>query len=168
MSREFVQLPTANGEPPTPPTMQKRKTTTSTNALDTLRANLLRRAVVSQAKYGTYLQPFNGRFALTDLYQELEDAFMYEVQEYVEAVTVPGEGKAGAAHPDYATRPEPAPLPQAGGAPLISLVEMMLLSPDLPAAMQQVDHVIAQGMLTRRYLLLYLLLDVQKRIEAEL
>lgn len=137
------------------------------NELDTLRANLLRRAAVSQAKYGTYLQPFNGRFALTDLYQELEDAFMYEVQEYVEAVTVPGEGKTGVAHPDYATRPEPAPVPN-DAAPLFSLVEMMLLDPALPAAMQQVAHVIAQGMLTRRYLILYLLLDVQRRIEAEL
>lgn len=45
--------------------------------LDLVVADLLARAEMGKAKYGTYLQPCNGRDALMDAYQEALDLCMY-------------------------------------------------------------------------------------------
>lgn len=40
-------------------------------------ADINAKAEIGRSKYGTYLQPFNGRNAIVDLYQELIDAAKY-------------------------------------------------------------------------------------------
>lgn len=45
-----------------------------------LQADLAARAEFGKAKYGTYLRTNNGRNALVDLYQEVQDAIMYSAQ----------------------------------------------------------------------------------------
>ena len=47
-------------------------------------ADIQERRQVGIARYGTALQPFNGRDALRDLYEELIDAAMYVKQLMVE------------------------------------------------------------------------------------
>lgn len=49
------------------------------------------RRLVGISRYGTALQPFNGRSALLDLYEELLDAAMYVKQKLIEeeAVDIP-------------------------------------------------------------------------------
>lgn len=49
-----------------------------------VRADLEHREAVGVARYGTCLQPFNGRDALRDLYEELLDACVYIKQVMVE------------------------------------------------------------------------------------
>jgi len=82
-----------------------------------LAGNLRKRADASHTKYGTYLQPFNGRSAKVDLWQELADALMYEYQACIEKVTLASPDTfpapvliMGAPAPDYATKPEPPPM----------------------------------------------------------
>jgi len=43
-------------------------------------ADLTERAEVGKKRYGTYLQPNNGRDALLDAYQEAQDLVMYLAQ----------------------------------------------------------------------------------------
>lgn len=47
-------------------------------------ADLRSRAEAGRAQYGTYLQPFNGRDSLRDLYEELLDAAQYAKQAMIE------------------------------------------------------------------------------------
>jgi hypothetical protein len=47
------------------------------NIADLVVKDMLERKVISAVKYGIPLQPFNGRDALVDLYQELLDATVY-------------------------------------------------------------------------------------------
>jgi len=46
--------------------------------------DFLERMEVGKQRYGTYLQTYNGRNALWDLYQELMDACMYVRQRILE------------------------------------------------------------------------------------
>lgn len=50
------------------------------NPYGKVRRDIRERAEAGKAKYGTYLQPFNGRNAKMDLYQELLDAGIYVQQ----------------------------------------------------------------------------------------
>lgn len=49
-----------------------------------LREDLIARALMGEKKYGTKLRVFNGRSAIVDLYQELQDALMYSMQGRIE------------------------------------------------------------------------------------
>ena len=51
---------------------------------DALMQDLEDRSRMGFDKYGTMLKPFNGRDALVDMYQELLDALMYNLQAMVE------------------------------------------------------------------------------------
>jgi hypothetical protein len=46
--------------------------------------DLNKRALLGKERYGVFLQPFNGRDALTDLYEEALDAVMYSAQLAIE------------------------------------------------------------------------------------
>jgi hypothetical protein len=48
--------------------------------------DILKKKEFGVRKYGTPLQPFNGRRPLVDVYQELLDALQYEFQAWYEAV----------------------------------------------------------------------------------
>lgn len=51
---------------------------------DRVIADIERRKAIGLERYGTLLQPFNGRDVLQDLYEELMDALMYVKQAMVE------------------------------------------------------------------------------------
>lgn len=57
-------------------------------------ADMHERNEMGKQKYGTYLQPFNGREALIDLYQELQDAIVYTKQ-YIEEQRIKSENACG-------------------------------------------------------------------------
>lgn len=72
-----------------PITGQEDVTTSVKKALlkighDILAADIEARAVMGEAKYGTRLKTQNGRSAILDLLQELEDALMYSAQAFLE------------------------------------------------------------------------------------
>lgn len=52
--------------------------------LQNLWSDLMQRAEMGKAKYGTYLRVNNNRNASVDLYQELQDALMYAAQARME------------------------------------------------------------------------------------
>lgn len=52
---------------------------------DQVTADLCRRAAVGKERYGTFLQPFNGRDALLDSYEEALDLATYLMQAVVES-----------------------------------------------------------------------------------
>ena len=59
------------------------------NTCPSLMADLTARAEEGRLKYGTYLQPFNGRDAKIDAYQESLDAIMYLEQKRMEGASKP-------------------------------------------------------------------------------
>lgn len=63
-------------------------------------ADIADRRQVGISRYGTALQPHNGRDALRDLYEELLDAVMYVKQVMVERGPVPTSEETGAAGHD--------------------------------------------------------------------
>jgi hypothetical protein len=65
---------------PQPPPLPSRRPA----VWDLVMRDMRDRDEVGRAKYGMRLQPFNGRDALVDLYQELLDAVVYLRQEIYE------------------------------------------------------------------------------------
>ncbi len=59
--------------------------------IEAMRIECMGRHEFGLAKYGTPLQPFNGRDALTDAYQELLDGAVYLKQAVLEGVDVRAE-----------------------------------------------------------------------------
>lgn len=63
-----------------------------------VKIDLLARAKTGKLKYGVYLQPFNGRNAVMDAYQECLDMIMYLAQAYFELLeAAPHAANIGAA-----------------------------------------------------------------------
>ena len=63
---------------------------TNPENLKALYADLAARAEVGKKKYGTYLRVNNGRSAIVDTYQEIQDAIMYATQARMEGDTEAG------------------------------------------------------------------------------
>lgn len=63
-------------------------------ALSLLIADMAARDALGRARYGTALQPYNGRDALADLYQELLDAAVYARQAMIDAGLTEDEHQA--------------------------------------------------------------------------
>ncbi len=57
-------------------------------------SDMRERDTVGRARYGTPLQPFNGRSALLDGYQELLDGAVYMFQDYLETGDVTSKERA--------------------------------------------------------------------------
>ncbi len=93
---------------------------------DTLQALITstqKRADMGKAKYGVYLTAANGRNPLVDAFQEALDQLVYLRQaiedEYLRQVN---EEAMPPIHPNYTTRPEPAPIYNPDLTPIFQLV----------------------------------------------
>lgn len=71
---------------------------------------------MGKAKYAVYLTAANGRNPLVDAFQEALDQLVYLRQAIEDGDAMPP------IHPDYATRPEPAPVNQPDLTPIFALV----------------------------------------------
>jgi hypothetical protein len=58
---------------------------------DQVTTDLRKRAEIGKERYGTYLQPFNGRDALLDSYEEALDLATYLMQAVVESKAKPAD-----------------------------------------------------------------------------
>ncbi len=86
------------------------------DTLQTLITSTKKRADMGKAKYGVYLTAANGRNPIVDAFQEALDQIVYLRQAIEDADAMPP------VHPDYATRPEPAPMNQPDLTPIYALV----------------------------------------------
>jgi len=91
--------------------------------LQSLIVSTRQRAKMGKDKYAVYLTAANGRNPLVDAFQEALDQLVYLRQaiedEYLRQVN---EEAMPPIHPDYATRPEPAPVNQPDLTPIFVLV----------------------------------------------
>lgn len=81
------QMPTPNGHPSIQSLMRadvRHRTAWTSEMRAALTADLDARERIGVERYGTALQPFNGRDALRDLYEELIDGALYARQAMVE------------------------------------------------------------------------------------
>ncbi len=86
------------------------------DTLQTLITSTKKRADMGKAKYGVYLTAANGRNPLVDAFQEVLDLLVYMRGAIEDGDTMPP------IHPDYATRPEPAPIYNPDLTPIFALV----------------------------------------------
>lgn len=89
---------------------------TAVSTIQLLIDSTQKRADMGKAKYGVYLTARNGRNPLVDAFQEALDQLVYLRQAIEDGEAMPP------IHPDYATRPEPAPAHQADLTPIFQLV----------------------------------------------
>lgn len=89
---------------------------TMSETLQALINSTRQRAEMGKAKYGVYLTAHNGRNPLVDAFQEALDQLVYLRQAIEDGDAMPP------IHPDYATRPEPAPTNQPDLTPIYALV----------------------------------------------
>jgi len=85
-------------------------------AIELLIESTRKRAKMGKAKYGVYLTANNGRNPLVDAFQEALDQLVYLRQAIEDGDAMPP------IHPDYATRPEPAPIYSPDLTPIFALV----------------------------------------------
>jgi len=74
----MLMITNASQQQPTPKTNEHRP------IIEYVMQDLRKRAEVGKERYGTYLQPNNGRDALLDAYEEALDQTMYLKQEIIE------------------------------------------------------------------------------------
>ncbi len=129
------------------------------DTLQTLITSTKKRADMGKAKYGVYLTAANGRNPIVDAFQEALDQIVYLRQAIEDADAMPP------VHPDYATRPEPAPMNQPDLTPIYALVIADLQEMD---DLQNRPWYFASDLHYIYYSAIQIALHLQRMINAEL